>query len=258
MAREPRFSSDLPVLVVGRDALGNRFKQTAKVENISRLGALLTQIRCISAPGDIIEVEHRGKRADFRVAWIDVPSGRAGIRCNDAYKYIWRTKLPCVTSTSGQLESSQAASKRIVAPADTEAKRPDLLQASAERGYRESVSIDRLPPRPPTGAKPQRRFPRYRCSGGVTATVKGVPTKIWGQLSSIALGGCYIDTISPFPPKTKLELLIGAHGVQTTLQGEVRYSQPGFGMGIMFTAMWEDSSKELERILVACRKLMNF
>lgn len=242
---------------MGRDANGNRFTQTAKVENISRGGGRLTGIRCLSEPGDIIEVEYRGKKADFRVVWIDVFSGQAGICCNHAYTCLWRTKLPRRTVISGQLESSRAEPQRTVPPAPTEAERPKF-QTSAERVYHEPFSIDRSTSYRQAGAKPQRRFPRYRCGGGVTATVRGVPTKIWGQLSSIALGGCYIDTISPFPLETKLELLIGAHGIQTILQGEVRYSQPGFGMGIMFTIMSEDGSKELGRILAACRKVTAF
>jgi hypothetical protein len=70
-------------------------------------------------------------------------------------------------------------------------------------------------------------------------------------LRVIGLGGCYIEAVSPFPAQTKLELRIGAYGIEIRLAGEVRYSQPGFGMGIMFTGVSATDSQALERIIAA-------
>jgi hypothetical protein len=84
-----------------------------------------------------------------------------------------------------------------------------------------------------------------------------VPTKLWGRLTIVGLGGCYIETVSPFRPGTKLELLIGACGLQVRLQGEVRYSHPGEGMGVMFTDLSEPKRGELAHLVAAASGLQS-
>jgi hypothetical protein len=96
----PRIPSNLSVWVTGTDLNGNRFKQTAKVIEVSRLGGRLTEIRCLRAPGEIVEVKHRGKRAHFRVVWMDILSGQVGIRCVELDPYIWGLRLPLLRISS--------------------------------------------------------------------------------------------------------------------------------------------------------------
>jgi hypothetical protein len=98
--RQPRVRSNLSVCVTGRDTNGNRFKQTAKVIEVSRLGGRLDEIRCLRAPGEIIEVKHHGKKARFRVVWMDSVSGQVGIRCVEPDPYIWGLRLPVVSLSS--------------------------------------------------------------------------------------------------------------------------------------------------------------
>ena len=45
--QETRVAQLLKVRVIGTDTSGNPFQQTAKIVNISRLGARLVEIRCI-------------------------------------------------------------------------------------------------------------------------------------------------------------------------------------------------------------------
>ena len=67
--REPRLGSSLTVLVWGIDIEGERFSQSAGARNISQNGALLTGISWALRPGDLIAVQHREKRARYRVVW---------------------------------------------------------------------------------------------------------------------------------------------------------------------------------------------
>ncbi|MFB3813772.1 MAG: PilZ domain-containing protein [Terriglobales bacterium] len=233
---EPRFRSHLPVLVVGTDTMGNPFKQTATVENVSRRGGLLTGIRCLRAPGDLVQLQHRGRKGHFRVVWIDLPSGRAGICSVDGPAPIWGSNLP------------EAA--ELPTPTPAPATEPPRLDPEP------------VPPPPvrhtlsPTNGG-TRRFPRYRCMGGVDARVPGNATRLWGRLTVISLGGCYVETLSPFPITTKLELLIGGYGIEARIHGEVRYSQPRLGMGIVFTGMSDNNQRELERLIAAAAQRRN-
>lgn len=233
--REPRFNSDLAVLVIGTDVNGHRFKQTARVENVSRRGGRLTEIRCLRAPGDVVEIQHRGTKANFRVVWIDVVSGRAGLCCVDTDNHIWGAGLPFASSTESLRPAPAVPNPHTAGP-----PQPQLGIHPTERS---------VAPRRDAMGKPQRRFPRYRCMAGVAASIEGVPTKVWGRLNVIGLGGCFIETTSPFRPQTRLSLLIGGYGVEARITGEVRYAQPGIGMGISFTAMSKADEKALETLV---------
>ena len=256
LVREPRFSSNLAVSVVGLDTYGNRFKQTARVGNISRHGGLLTGIRCLRAPGDIVAVEHRGRKAEFRVIWIDVDSGHVGICCTDD-SYIWRTKLPDSTAVSSEPAlSPSGAPPAVFQPDQTNGPRTGV-HGSAERVSLSSSTMADPPPVRQPMDRSQRKFPRYRCTGGITAKAKGTPTRLWGRLRVVGLGGCYIETVSPFRPGTKLELLIGACGLEVKLQGEVRYSHSCEGMGVMFTDLSEPKRGELAHLVAAASGLQS-
>jgi len=244
LMQEPRLESDLAVRVSGRDLNGYEFKQSARVLNISRRGGLLSGIRCLRGPGDIIQIEYRGRKADFRVVWVDSLAGCAGVCCLDD-SYIWRMTLPLSKPSSPPRPSEGAHSPSLVSSRDR-ANPNDIpaLHSPKEPAGMRSQSPQRI----------QRKFPRFRCSGGVAAHAPGHPTKVWGQLRVIGLGGCYVETMSPFKPNTLLELLIGSHGIETRLHGEVRCSHPGLGMGIMFTGLNESRQRELAALVTAaCR-----
>ncbi len=92
--QEPRARHQLSVWVSGSDKRGQPFKQTSTVIEVSRLGGRLSEIQCLRAPGDVIEIKHRGKKGRFRIVWIDDVLGQAGIRCIEPGCYIWGLKLP--------------------------------------------------------------------------------------------------------------------------------------------------------------------
>jgi hypothetical protein len=78
-----------------------------------------------------------------------------------------------------------------------------------------------------------RQNPRYSFSSDVEVIDIQSDTKIIGRVTDIARRGCYVDTISPFPPGTLLVVKIkrGAQIFET--QGSVVYSQVGLGMGFV-------------------------
>ncbi len=55
-----------------------------------------------------------------------------------------------------------------------------------------------------------------------------------GKLTDLSLGGCYVETESPFPERALLDLCLKAAEMGCHAEGLVRVMHPGFGMGIEF------------------------
>lgn len=80
----------------------------------------------------------------------------------------------------------------------------------------------------------RRAFKRcaFVASAEVTETVFG--TRLSARTSEIGLGGCYIDSLNPFPAGTLVHLrILRDQGVFET-EAKVVYSDPRFGMGLAF------------------------
>jgi hypothetical protein len=67
---EPRINERLVVTINGRDRTGHPFMQDAVASRLSESGALLSGITKQIRVGDLLWVEHRGKRSRFKVIWV--------------------------------------------------------------------------------------------------------------------------------------------------------------------------------------------
>lgn len=54
------------------------------------------------------------------------------------------------------------------------------------------------------------------------------------KLSDLSLGGCYVETESPFPLQTRIDLCLRAAELEMHVGGVVRVMHPGHGMGVEF------------------------
>ncbi|MGA2345350.1 MAG: PilZ domain-containing protein [Candidatus Sulfotelmatobacter sp.] len=68
--REPRVSTDIPLMVWGVDTRGERFLQEAHARDISLSGALLSGLDAELRSGDVIGILYAGKKARYRVVWV--------------------------------------------------------------------------------------------------------------------------------------------------------------------------------------------
>ena len=64
----------LPVRIWGVDSYSRPFMQLASVRIFSVRGAVLQNVRAQIRPGEILDVQYEGQRAQFRVIW----AGRVG------------------------------------------------------------------------------------------------------------------------------------------------------------------------------------
>jgi PilZ domain len=235
--REPRITDALSVWVTGRDVNGNRFEQSAKVVDVSRLGGRLAGIRCLRGPGETLEVRHRGKKAQFCVVWVDETEGQVGLRCAEPEKYIWGVALPLSTPRPHQPEASTVKTPVAftASPTTPVASLPDAISSH--------------PQSRPAGESQQRKHPRHRCVGGIEVRRPELQQRVWGRLAQLSEGGCYVESLSPLPADSHVELLLGAAGVEVRCKGVVCYSRPGIGMGIMFTELAEDCRHRLQALV---------
>jgi len=65
------------------------------------------------------------------------------------------------------------------------------------------------------------------------------------KLTDLSLGGCYVQTESPFPQSSAIDLCLRAAGMEIHAEGLVRIMHPGHGMGIEFPARTEDQRKSV-------------
>ena len=95
----------------------------------------------------------------------------------------------------------------------------------------------------------RRAFKRcaFVASAEVTETVSR--TRLSARTSELGLGGCYIDSLNPFPRGTLVQLrILRDQGVFET-EAKVVYCDPRFGMGLAFARIRPEQRSLLEEWL---------
>ena len=96
----------------------------------------------------------------------------------------------------------------------------------------------------------QRRSVR-RCPFVASAEVNELlsATKLVLRTSELSIGGCYLDTLNPFPEGTVIQCRILRDEGVFESEAKVVYSNPGFGMGVTFIEMTSEHRTILENWL---------
>lgn len=102
--------------------------------------------------------------------------------------------------------------------------------------------------------QPPTRRAVLRCHLVATAEVtelgSGSRTKLSARTSELGLGGCYVDTLNPFPDGTPVHVrILRDHGVFET-NARVAYTDHRYGMGIAFADTTPDQRSVLENWLI--------
>jgi PilZ domain len=77
---------------------------------------------------------------------------------------------------------------------------------------------------------------RFPFVAGVQVTELSSEKQIAAHTQELSAYGCFIETITPFVPETKVRLRISRGGQQLVAQGRVVYSRPRAGMGVVFVS----------------------
>jgi hypothetical protein len=93
----------------------------------------------------------------------------------------------------------------------------------------------------------QRKQVRYPFTATIEAIEQKTQTHIKGRTSDLSLGGCYVDTISPFAEGIIIHLRINKGNVAFKIKARVVYSLNGMGMGLAFIPETNDSLIPVEK-----------
>src|SRR3954468_21254586 len=89
-------------------------------------------------------------------------------------------------------------------------------------------------------AQDRRRFARVKCFIAVELHIEGIEGPVWGNLSNVGRGGCFVETATPIPPGREVGIgLWVANGKLwvkgVILTGIVTCSAPSFGVRVKFS-----------------------
>jgi PilZ domain len=87
-----------------------------------------------------------------------------------------------------------------------------------------------------SGSAERRRYARYPFTGTLEAVEPDSQTRIHGRTADLSEGGCYVDTLNPFPAQTRVKVRITREKRSFESQATVVYSVAGMGMGLQFEA----------------------
>jgi hypothetical protein len=107
--------------------------------------------------------------------------------------------------------------------------------------------------------KDRRLHPRLKCRVTIelnTATVGGAP--VFGNLTDISMGGCYIETSTIFTPGTKLKLGFSMDDGTLSTEGVVARMDPGSGVAMQVKEVNREGREKMFKILEFVQKTTQF
>jgi len=99
----------------------------------------------------------------------------------------------------------------------------------------------------------RREYPRIKVRVPIELHTEDSDSPIRGATTDLSLGGCYIDTMFPFPVGSSLELKLTLDDTLLVL-GAVVTCDPQVGNGIRFTRMLPEDLEALQTFLEAKQK----
>ena len=91
----------------------------------------------------------------------------------------------------------------------------------------------------------RRKSERFAISATAEAQELHTRTILSGRASDLGIGGCYIDTVSPFPVGTSLTIKLVSGDRSVAAKATVVSAPTGMGMGLAFTEISADQKEKL-------------
>ena len=95
----------------------------------------------------------------------------------------------------------------------------------------------------------RRTQSRHACRLGVDLYRAGVTVPHRCSLTDISSGGCYIETTSPFPAGTRVEIVVRAQDMKVRVQGVVQSVHFGFGMGVQLVLKTPEDHEHVQSLI---------
>ena len=95
----------------------------------------------------------------------------------------------------------------------------------------------------------RRTRKRYPFTAIVEAEELGSGVRIIASSSELGMGGCYVETISPFPVESTVKLHLIKEKTSFDVVAKVVHSETRMGMGLFFSRAEEDQLEVLQKWL---------
>lgn len=95
----------------------------------------------------------------------------------------------------------------------------------------------------------RRKHPRIRCSASIEMHPEGDQPRVMGSVSDLSLGGCFVVMPIPLKQGTRLRAVLWLKETKVTAEAQVSSPRPGFGMGLRFISLDEQSRNHLDQFL---------
>jgi len=99
---------------------------------------------------------------------------------------------------------------------------------------------------------------KARLQAWVQAAAGGLGTRLdesvtHCKLTDLSLGGCYVETDSPFPERAMVDLCFRSREVSVHTEGMVRVTHPGYGMGVEFPSRTAEQRAQVGNLISLLR-----
>jgi PilZ domain len=234
--RDQRIRQFLPVRVWGMDSGGHPVNQEASTVDISVHGARLSGVCCWRVPGEVVGLRYLSDKARYRIVWVGMPgsglAGQIGLNCVED-KVIWGDALRAGATqkpATSPIPHAPTAEKPHVGPA---------IPYSAAQ---------------PAHPADHRRAIRLNCKGGARVQEVGKPAGQFATLADISIGGCYIETVSPLPPNTTIDVCLDMNGIRVESRAIVKIMHPNVGMGVEFRELRPEQRSKVQMMMASIQQ----
>lgn len=100
-----------------------------------------------------------------------------------------------------------------------------------------------------TGEADRRGGDRHLVIASAEIVELGSGARFSTRTTDLGPGGCFVDTLTPFPVGSKVRVTVFRADTKFESEGKVVYSQPGLGMGVAFSQLDAKQSVALEKWL---------
>ena len=224
----------LPVRIWGMDSAGHAFQLRTETVEVKRTAARLKAVEGLKT-GDVIGLQFEESKGRFKVARVGAPGSP------DDGNVLIESLVPGICLWGDALSQQAPAGGSGWA-------QPPVSTGSAPVLERRSRSEPESPVE--RRNKNRRQAERFPCAGTVEVNSNQSKFPLWATISDVSSGGCYIETRTPMPLETPLELTMKIRGSHFQARGVVRTMHPMVGMGVAYVSMNSSADQEVLRTLL--------
>lgn len=225
----------LPVRIWGMDSAGHAFQLRTETVEVKRTAARLKAVEGLKT-GDVIGLQFEESKGRFKVTRVGAPGspddGNVLIESLVPGICLWGDALN-QQAPLGESGSAPPAISTVSVPVLERRNRSEAEAAVERRG------------------KNRRQAERFPCAGTIEVNSNQSKFPLWATISDVSSGGCYVETRTPMPLETPLEMSMKISGSHFQARGVVRTMHPMVGMGVAFLSMNSSADQEFLRSLLA-------